>query len=49
VVEEARAGGHGGLTPSRLAIAAGLAIEAAPARKPQLQPEPDAAPEAEAA
>jgi type IV pilus assembly protein PilM len=50
VVEEARAGGHGGIAASRLAIAAGLAIDEAPARKPpELQPEPDAEPEAEAA
>lgn len=47
VVEEARAGGHGGISASRLAIAAGLAIEDAPARQ---QAEPQApAPEAEAA
>jgi len=45
VVEEARAGGHGGVDPSRLAIAAGLAIEQAPERKasePVHTPEPEA-------
>jgi type IV pilus assembly protein PilM len=47
VVEEAREGGHGGIAANRLAIAAGLAIEEAPARTsmepshaPELAPEP---------
>ncbi len=52
VVEEAREGGHGGIDANRLAIAAGLAIEQAPARtpvEPPQEPEPEPEPEAEAA
>lgn len=50
VVEEARAGGHGGVPANRLAIAAGLALEQAPARTPVQRPhEPEPEPEAEAA
>ncbi|HEU4703558.1 MAG TPA: type IV pilus assembly protein PilM [Conexibacter sp.] len=48
VVEEARDGGHGGIAANRLAIAAGLAVEEAPAQ-PQVEPPPTPAPEAEAA
>jgi type IV pilus assembly protein PilM len=51
VVEEARDGGHGGIAASRLAIAAGLAIEQAPARtaaEPLRAPEPEPDPEAQA-
>src|SRR5829696_7918358 len=49
VVDEARSGAHGGIDPSRLAVAAGLALEDAPARKaPVPAPEPDE-PEADAA
>lgn len=43
VVEEARSGAHGGIDASRLAVAAGLAIEDSPARKapePQADPQP---------
>jgi type IV pilus assembly protein PilM len=47
VVDEARSGGHGGIDPSRLAIAAGLAIEQAPARKP-IEPLHEPAPDTEA-
>jgi type IV pilus assembly protein PilM len=48
VVEEARGGAHGGIAPSRLAIAAGLSIEEAPSRPP-LERGPEPEPEAEAA
>jgi type IV pilus assembly protein PilM len=55
VVAEARSGAHGGIDPSRLAVAAGLALEAAPSRTapapvPDPAPEPDEPrePEAEA-
>jgi type IV pilus assembly protein PilM len=48
VVDEARAGAHGGIAPSRLAIAAGLSIEDAPARTPSAR-EPEPEPETEAA
>jgi type IV pilus assembly protein PilM len=47
VVDEARGGAHGGIDPSRLAVAAGLALEEAPARKapaPDLTPEPEPEP-----
>jgi len=50
VVSEARAGGHGGIAANRLAIAAGLAIEEAPARtaaEPPHAPEPEPAPKVE--
>jgi type IV pilus assembly protein PilM len=50
VVEEAREGGHGGIDANRLAIAAGLAIEQAPARtpvEPVPEPEPAHTPEPE--
>jgi len=49
-VAETRAGGHGGIAASRLAIAAGLAIEEAPQRAPlaaQPEPTPTPAPEPE--
>ena len=52
VVEEAREGGHGGIAANRLAIAAGLAIEEAPARTavaPPTAPEPTPDPAEEAA
>jgi len=50
VVEEARAGAHGGIEPSRLASAAGLSVEDAPVRPlPAPAPEPRPEPEAEAA
>jgi type IV pilus assembly protein PilM len=49
-VEEALAGAHGGIPSSRLAIAAGLSIEEAPARTPLARgPEPQPETEAEAA
>ena len=51
VVDETGPGGHGGIAASRLAIAAGLAIDEAPARtavQPPHAPEPDPAPEPEA-
>jgi type IV pilus assembly protein PilM len=47
VVDEARAGGHNGIDPNRLAIAAGLAIEQAPSRtavEPPHAPEPPSEP-----
>jgi type IV pilus assembly protein PilM len=52
LVDEARAGGHGGVDPGRLAIAAGLAIEEAPVRaplapRPEPEPEPEVRPEPE--
>jgi type IV pilus assembly protein PilM len=51
VVDEARAGGNGGIAASRLAIAAGLAIDEAPARtpaEPRHTPQPEPAPSAQA-